>query len=399
MHHRESSGPGLTAIFSLAFALAFSPLAHTQTAVDQQPTRLAYEKNTMDVAASASSSVVAVQLSGVQGMPASGQQGLTGGSGFVVDSEGHIITNFHVVARALKDIESEDLELASGASITIAWPGDPESQHPARVLGANPDIDMAMLELEEPGDAPSISPLKLGDSDQVRVGQKAIVIGNPFGLHSSVTAGIVSAVERERPGLVGIEIPYIQTDAAINPGNSGGPVLNSAGEVIGISNAVLSPAGTFAGIGLAVPVNLLKESFDDMRAGGLSGLTAAALELPDRPRLGLQIGLTVGNYPPPLRQELQLPEQGVVVTGVAEGGPADQAGIRGPQKVVTIGPYSFPVGMDIITGIEGQNVARPIDVQREVLKRGKGDEVTLTLWRNGSEREVEVELEVVKTGG
>ncbi|WP_404365003.1 S1C family serine protease [Marinobacter sp.] len=398
MNDRQIPIPRLTAAFSLAAALMFSAAAHTQAVSSQQPERLAYEKNTMEVASEVSASIVAVQLSGVQGMPASGQ-GMPGGSGFVVDQEGRIITNFHVVARALKDMESENLELASGASISIAYPGDPETKHPARILGANPDIDMAMLELEEPARAPSVSPVRLGDSDQVRVGQKAIVIGNPFGLHSSVTTGIVSAVERERPGLVGIEIPYIQTDAAINPGNSGGPVLNSAGEVIGISNAVLSPVGTFAGIGLAVPVNLLKESFEDMRAGGLSGLTAAALELPDRPRLGLQIGLTVGNYPPPLRQELQLPERGVVVTGVAEGGPADQAGIRGPQKVVTIGPYSFPVGMDVIIGIEGREVAQAIDVQRVVLKRGEGDEVTLTLWRDGSERKVDVELEVVKTGG
>ena len=232
---------------------------------------LADEQNTMNIANTAGPSVVAVRIAGLEGMPSRGsERGLTGGSGFVVDADGLIITNFHVVAGALAKTDDDNLALVDGASISVSYAGNPQQDYPVTLKGANPDIDMALLELKQPDQAPRRDPIPLGDSDQVKVGQKVVVIGNPFGLHSSVTAGIVSGVERERPGLVGIKIPYIQTDAAINPGNSGGPMLNSAGEVIGISNVVLSPAGTFAGISLAVPVNLLHESMSDLKAGGLS---------------------------------------------------------------------------------------------------------------------------------
>ena len=363
---------------------------------DREQVLLADERNTMEIVDDVSRSVVAVQISGVEGRRGSSGGNRPGGSGFVVDEEGRIITNFHVVASALADIDDEDLQLAEGARITVVYVDDPEDRHPARILGANPDIDMALLELENPADAPRPVAIPLGDSDEVRGGQKAVVIGNPFGLNSSVTTGIVSAVERERPGLVGIEIPYIQTDAAVNPGNSGGPVLDSSGEVIGIANAVLSPLGTFTGVGLAVPVNLLRDNLEQMREGGLSGLAAKAMDLPEQPRLGMQIALAVESYPPPLRKELKMPDQGVVVTGVTEGGPADKAGIRGPRKVAVIGQRSFPVGMDVIVSIEGKSVARPIQLQREVLRHGEGDEVTLTVWRDGETREVEVPLEIVQ---
>lgn len=361
--------------------------------------RLANEQNTIDVVSKASRSVLAIQISGVGSRQARAQsRTVAGGSGFIVDEQGSIITNFHVVAPALTDIESSDLKLAEGARIAVVFVDDPEQQYTVEIIGANPDIDMALLKLEDPGSAPRPEPIPLGDSDQVVAGQNAIAIGNPFGLNSSISSGIISAVERERPGLVGIKIPYIQTDAAINPGNSGGPLLDSGGEVIGINNAVLSPVGSFSGIGLAVPVNMLREHLDEMRQGGLSGLAAEALELPQRPRLGMQIALTVDEYPPALREELQLPEQGVVVTSVAEGGPADQAGIRGPARVAVVGPQAYPVGMDIIVAIEGKKVGRPIEVQQEVLDHDKGEAVTLSLWRDGETREVEVALEVVQAG-
>lgn len=357
---------------------------------------LPYEENTIQVGEQASPSVVAVSISGLPNQQMQSQGGqAAGGSGFVVDDQGRIITNFHVVARALKDLGSEEMTLTDGAKVTVSYVSSPEDAHEVRVLGANPDVDLALLELIDPDAAPNPPPLPLADSDTVRVGEKVIVIGNPFGLHSSLTAGTVSAVERDRPGLVGIEIPYIQIDAAINPGNSGGPLLNSQGQVTGISNAVLSPIGTFAGIGLAVPSNLLADSIDEMREGGLSGVASAALNLPERPRLGLQVGMTVRSYPAPVRSKLGMPETGVVVTSVAEGGPAEQAGIRGPQQMVAVGPYKLPAGMDIITAIEGQKVERPIDLQKVVLQHEAGNEVTLEVWRNGDTREVDVELKVV----
>lgn len=395
MNQLSISFEGMTRLFfiSIAFIVAVAYAEGTQ----EQQDRLAYEQNTIEVVSKVGRSVVAIQISGVESRQSQSQgRQVAGGSGFVVDEEGLIITNFHVVGAALADLENSDLELAEGAEITVVYIDDPEQQHPVSIVGANPDIDMALLKLQDPESAPQPEPIPLGNSGQVEPGQKAIAIGNPFGLNSSITSGIISAVERERPGLVGIEIPYIQTDAAINPGNSGGPLLNSNGEVIGINNAVLSPVGTFAGIGLAVPVNMLRDNLDQMQQGGLTGLAAEALDLPQRPRLGMEIGLTVDNYPPPLREKLEFPEQGVVVTAVADDGPAERAGIRGPKRVAVVGTQAFPVGMDIITEIEGQEVARPIEVQREVLSNEEGEQVTLTLWRDGETRQVEVPLEIVQ---
>ncbi len=357
-----------------------------------------YERNTIEVVQAVGASVVSVRIANgdppLEG-PAPNGERFQGGSGFVVDEEGRIITNFHVVAMVLADASDESLELAPGASLHVSYLSAPDQEHAVRVLGANPDFDFALLEVVNPPPGAHPSPIPLADSDQVQVGQKAIAIGNPFGLQSTVTAGIISAVERERPGLVGIEIPYVQTDAAINPGNSGGPLLNSAGEVIGINNAILAPTGAFAGIGLAVPSNLLRDSMEELRAGGLSGMAAAAAQLPDRPRLGLEIARQVDDYPNTLRQRLELPERGVVVTAVAEGGPADRAGIRGPEGVILIQNEPFPFGMDVITGIDGQPVRQPLDIQRVILERDEGDVVTLTVWRDGAELEVEIALEVV----
>jgi serine protease Do len=385
-----------------ALLIAFLATA-TGCAVGVEPpgARLAYERNTIDVVRAAGPSVVTVRASSAgeavddgEDRPL-GSERVAGGSGFVVDEGGLIITNFHVVAMAIGDATDDYVHLAPGATLTVSYLGSPEIEHPVRVVGANPDVDLALLALLDPGRAPSVPPIPLADSDRVLVGQKAIAIGNPFGLHSSVTAGIISAVERNQPGLVGIDIPYIQTDAAINPGNSGGPLLDSAGRVVGINNTILAPSGAFAGIGLAVPSNLLREAMQELRAGGLSGLAAAAAQLPDRPRIGLQIGLSVADYPRALREQLSMPARGVVVTGVSAGGPGDRAGIRGPEGAVLVDGQLYPVGMDVITAIEGEPVTRAIDVQRVVLQREAGDVVTVTVWRDGSELEFRVALEVV----
>jgi serine protease Do len=381
-------------VVMLLCCLSAAPVASELPGVQD---RLAYERNTIEVVRQVARSVVAVRVSAASGNPAGPAevQRLAGGSGFIVDGDGRIITNFHVVAIAIGEANDEKVELAPGASLTVSFLGSPDEEHPVRVLGANPDVDLALLELLEPGRAPVLPPIPLADSDRVEVGQKAIAIGNPFGLHSTVTAGIVSAVERQQPGLVGIDIPYIQTDAAINPGNSGGPLLNSAAEVVGINNTILAPAGAFAGIGLAVPSNLVAEAMAELRTGGLSGLAAAAAQLPDRPRLGLEIGLGVADYPRALRERFGLPAYGVVVTGVARGGPADQAGMRGPEGFVLFDDQPLPFGMDVITAVDGEAVRRAIDLQRVILERAAGDVVTLTVWRDGSELTLEIALRVV----
>lgn len=210
--------------------------------------------------------------------------------------------------------------------------------------------------------------------------------------------GIVSAIEREQPGLVGIEIPFIQSDAAINPGNSGGPLFNASGEVIGINNAILSSTmgpGAFVGVGFAVPVNLLKESMEGLMAGGLSGVAAALVEMPHRPRLGLTAALNVEDFPPELRSALQLPEHGVAIGEVAPDGPADRAGLMAPTGVTLVGEQAFPVGGDIIIAVDGKDVERAINLQQIILEHKAGDVLRLKVWRDGKVREVDVRLEVV----
>ena len=348
-------------------------------------------------------SVVAVRLTleDVQVHPMTGPEDQTGGgSGFVVDEEGRIVTNFHVIAPALEepDAENDTLEMRSGATISVSFIDQPDEHLQVRVLGANPDFDLALLEFVDPDKRPDVDPLPLGDSDEVRAGEKAVAIGSPFGLHASVTSGIVSAIERERPGLVGIEIPFIQTDAAINPGNSGGPLFNAYGEVIGINNAILAAGAgpsAFVGVGFAVPVNLLRDSMDELLEGGLSGVAAAIAEIPDRPRLGLSAALTVEDFPAAVHEELGLPEYGIVVTELSPDGPADRAGVEAPTNALMIGGQLLPVGGDIILAANGRETRQMIDLQQIVLEKEAGDSLRLTLWQQGEEREVEVTLEVI----
>lgn len=348
-------------------------------------------------------SVVAIHVS-VENMrmfPGAGpteRQG--GGSGFVVDRDGHIVTNFHVIAPALEveKIAAGDLVLRRDASILISFVGSPEKEIPARITGANVDYDLALLELENPADLPDIEPLKLGDSDQVKPGETAVAIGSPFGLRSTVTTGVISAIEREQPGLVGIEVPFIQSDAAINPGNSGGPLFNASGEVIGINNAILaSPMGpqAFVGVGFAVPINLLKESIAELRAGGMSGVAAAVARIPDRPRMGLTIPMSVEDFAPPIREALKLPDYGIIVGRVSAKSPAEAAGLRGTTGAMVVEGRAFPVVGDVIIAADGERMERAIHLQQVIINAKPGDVITLKVWRAGEERDVEVRLEVV----
>ena len=267
------------------------------------------------------------------------------GSGFVV-ADGRMITNYHVVADALAD---NDVALADGATVTVTFPGD-ETEHAVRVVGANPDVDLALLELLDPSAAPAVRPVPLGDGD-VRVGQKAIAIGNPFGLANTVTTGIVSAIGRELPSIGRIEVPMIQTDAAINPGNSGGPLLDSQGRLLGVNTAIVAgrsvggSAGN-VGIGFAVPAELVRNALPDLEAGGLSGVFAASTD-PDRPRLGITIG-ALGDVPAAVREALDLPETGLVITAVQAGSAAEAAGLRGPTFAAQVDGGSFPAGGDVL---------------------------------------------------
>lgn len=320
------------------------------------------------------------------------QQGT--GSGFVVDEQGHIATNFHVVRDALQE---NSLERAEGSEVTVVFPGSDE-EYPATIVGANALYDLALLQLDNPEDLPETArPLALADSDALRVGQKTIAIGNPFGLESTVTTGIVSATNRRTPfpSIGGINVRMVQTDAAINPGNSGGPLLNSKGEVIGINTAII-PSGNgiteergSLGIGFAMPSNVLADNLDALREGNYVG------ELATRPRIGISLAETDDELRAFTREQIEefnIP-QGVVVVTVAPGGPGDKAGLR---EALDSSKKPLPDAADIILAVDGTSVTTPEELQALVLGKGEGDIVTLKVWNNGEERDVEVTLEVVE---
>ncbi len=307
------------------------------------------------------------------------------GSGFVIDREGHILTNYHVV----KDADE----------IEVRFKGDPKP-YDAKVVGAVPPMDIALLKVDAP--KAKLHPIPLGDSDRVLVGQKAVAIGNPFGLDFTVTEGIVSAI-RKNPGVESSLIPYlIQTDAAINPGNSGGPLLDSHGRVIGINAAILSPsvqagAPQFAGIGFAIPINLAKDYLDEMKAGKV--LTADEI-IRSRPRLGVTV-LPVDAYPEAIRKRFKLPEYGLVIQEVEKGSPAEKAGLRGAKEHIYVytpngDVLDFGVGGDVIIEADGVPIRNINDLRAVLFKKRPGDTVTLKIIRDGKERTVVVRLAVVK---
>ncbi len=396
---------------TLAAAAAVSAPAGAMEPGEMQPS----ERNTVDLYQAYGGSVVAIEVtvSGKQIDPferipddmippqfreflerqmpqheAPKQQGA--GSGFLIESDGAIVTNYHVVRNALQE---QSVELRDGASIELGFP-DREEPVPAEVVGANALYDLALLEPKDPGAIPDeAEPLPLADSDGARVGQKAIAIGNPFGLSSTVTTGIVSGLGRELPGIGQIEIPLIQTDAAINPGNSGGPLLNSAGEVIGVNTAIIPGGGGMTGkpgsigIGFAVPSNLLQDSLPKLEEGGLTDISSRA-------RLGVKIA-PIADYPQSVRERLELPEQGVMIVQVEPDSPAEEAGLQGAEFEISVGGRSMPADGDIITRVNGEPVEEPRQLQRRIFAHDAGDTVTLTVRRGGREMEVDVELREV----
>lgn len=327
------------------------------------------------------------QQQGQQQLPP--QQG--SGSGFVIDEAGRMVTNFHVVQAALRE---NTVELTEGSEITVTFPGS-EDEFPVSVVGANALYDFALLELENPDDLPeNANPIPIANSDDIQVGQKTIAIGNPFGLDSTVSAGIVSAISRYAPSIGLVEVPYVQTDAAINPGNSGGPLLNSQGELIGINTSILAGGGGAGGqvgnigIGFAVPSNLLQESLAELEEGGF-------VSSQTRARLGLVGLLEVSQLPDEVRNNLNLPDEGVLFQQVEPGSAAEEAGLQGPQFEVSFQGQAIPAGGDVITAVNGEPISTVGELQNAVFSRSEGDTVTLTIIRDGQEQDVEVELSVV----
>ena len=295
--------------------------------------------------------------------PFSGQESAQGlGSGFVIDKAGHIVTNYHVIKGA--------------DEVAVNFSGDDRVQ--AQVVGSDPSTDIAVLRVDTP--ARALSSLALGNSESVRVGDPAVTIGNPFGLESTVTAGIVSALQRELRAEGGYTIDrVIQTDAPINRGNSGGPLLNARGEVIGVNTAIFSPSGDNIGIGFAIPINTVRD---------------VVAELIEKGRVDhAWLGVTMQAVDEELAETFRLPvDRGVLVREVVPGSPAAEAGIQGGDTPVVVNGQSYLLGGDIITRADGKPVESPDELGQTVAAKEPGDELELELRRDDGTDRVTVEL-------
>lgn len=285
------------------------------------------------------------------------------GSGFLIDRNGSILTNNHVVSGRAPEIQ-----------VTLA----DRSKHKATIVYRDPRNDLALIKIEPKANSRFLS---LGDSERLMVGQKVLAIGNPFGLDGTLTTGIISSLGRDiRAEDNNVLEGLVQTDAAINPGNSGGPLLDSSGNVIGINTAILGPGGNI-GIGFAMPIN---------RAKAMLEAYASGKQIGPPPRLGVSVAQVQGE----LAQELGLPhEGGLLIQRIEEGSPAEAAGLRGPRRVAIIGGmYELGIGGDLIMAIDGKP-ADQLDSLRLGLRGKKaGDKVVITLFRNGRKVDVTVVL-------
>jgi S1-C subfamily serine protease len=288
------------------------------------------------------------------------------GSGFVIDKAGHIVTNYHVVQGA-KDVQ-------------VSFSDNEKVK--AKVIGTDPSTDIAVLEID--AQARALTPLPLGDSDAVEVGDSVVAIGNPLGLERTVTAGIVSALQREITSPNGFPIDkVIQTDAAINHGNSGGPLLNTHGEVIGVNSQIATggsdPQGGNIGIGFAVPINTVKEVVAQIIETGKV----------EHAYLGIQMQ----DITPSLARSLRLPvDKGVLLAQVVAGSPAAKAGLKGGDTNVTVDGVSYTLGGDIIVKIDGVPVESSDQVRDTVRSKRPGDTVDIEIRRDQTTKTVTVEL-------
>jgi S1-C subfamily serine protease len=287
------------------------------------------------------------------------------GSGFLIDDDGHILTNNHVVDGA--------------QTIEVTFGGPDQTRYKAKFIGADTRNDIALLKIDL--GSHKLTPLALGDSASLQVGQRVLAIGNPFGQFSStLTTGVVSALGRTvQTSETTLIDQAIQTDAAINRGNSGGPLLNSHGEVIGINSAIFSPTETSAGIGFAIPINTARRVAEDLITNGRV----------QRATFGVD-GRALW---PELANALNLPTaQGILIEHVQPNGPAAQAGIHGGTRTVLAGLQQLRIGGDILVAIDNTRVTNTSDLTLLLNRHRPGDTVTATILRDGKQMNVQVKL-------
>ena len=317
--------------------------------------------------------VTVVSLFGSDGLESvlEGEEGGGGvGSGFVLNGEGEIATNAHVVTSgqgdAMRRAREVYVEFSDGNTVE------------AEVVGADPNADIALLRIDPEG--LSLRPLPLGESRGVEVGEPVAAIGSPFGEQQSLSIGVVSAIDRSIRSLTNFSISgAIQTDAAINPGNSGGPLVDGEGRVIGVNQQIKSTSGGGEGVGFAVPINAVKRSLDMLRKDGEADyayLGVASVEL--YPQLVEKFGIDV--------------QRGAWVQEVNPGGPAEDAGIEGGGNPVEFQAQSYRPGGDVITKVDGKPVEDSAELADVIADHAPGEEVPLEIHRDGDVRQVEVKL-------
>src|SRR5947208_2070397 len=325
--------------------------ASTPRAVEPRGSLSDIERTSIEIFEHASPSVVqVVGRAGALERPEAENGTAQSGSGFVWDAAGHVVTNDHVVEGT--------------GSLAVRFASGQVSR--AHVVGTAPNYDLAVIRVDNTRSLPP--PIAIGTSDDLKVGQLVFAIGNPFGLDQSLTTGIISALKRRLPTSGGREITnVIQTDAAINPGNSGGPLLDSAGRVIGVNTAILSPSGTSAGIGFAIPIDIVNRVVPEIISKGYV------------PTPG--IGIVTANEAAAARAGVE----GVAVVRTVPGSAAERAGLRGADA--NGGRLA-----DVIVGVNGKPVHRLPDLTDEIERVGVGKRVTLQVKRDGQERSVDVDV-------
>jgi S1-C subfamily serine protease len=299
-----------------------------------------------------------------------GTGGAAEGSGFVLDSDGEIVTNAHVVT----DESSGNRKPAK--EVFIEFPD--RNVLDAEIVGFDPFADVALLKVDPKG--LTLHPLELGDDAALQVGQPVAAIGSPFGEQQSLSSGIVSATDRSVKSLTQFQIEgAIQTDASINPGNSGGPLLDAGARVLGINEQIETDSGSNSGVGFAVPISAIKRSVAQLRENGSAeyayiGVSSQALY----PQLAAKLGLDT--------------TFGGLLAEVVPGGPADKAGLEGGDKKLRFQAGEYRTGGDVILQVDDHDVVQPDDLARLVASKRPGEKVTLTILRDGQKKQVEVTL-------